>query len=448
MIVRRFIAKKVFSYLDFDISFNNDITFLIGGNGSGKTTALKLMNALVTPNFQELLQIPLRSASLEIEDNGETIVISATNNNESISLTISNSNEELVLPSFSNAEFDYYSHKEDKIGEIFDELNRKYTDHPVVHLISKIESPIFLGLDRRREHSKKSDDYYDERNLWLRKSTLRHSTARRLIKGSIGISLMETELLVQNAYRRMRERENLFSRKLRDSILLSVFRFTKIDEEDFDNELSNLNSWKEKSGIVERKKEILVALSNMGIEDTRLNAEVENFFYEINSLFESLNESERGLSIEWLLNKAQIERMLTIVEIIDDHKSKIDKLFKPINDFLETVNDYYSDSNKTLEIDTVGQLTVRRPDDSECTIEGLSSGERQLLVIFAHSYFNRHQRKNTVFIIDEPELSLHLGWQEKFAHTIFSINPKSQYVLATHSPEIVGENKHKSKKCR
>ena len=89
-------------------------------------------------------------------------------------------------------------------------------------------------------------------------------------------------------------------------------------------------------------------------------------------------------------------------------------------------------------------MVVRRPDGNECTIEGLSSGERQLLVIFAHSFFNQ----NNIFIIDEPELSLHLGWQEKLAEAMFSANPYSQFILATHSPEIIAGNKNKAVGCR
>jgi predicted ATP-dependent endonuclease of OLD family len=140
--------------------------------------------------------------------------------------------------------------------------------------------------------------------------------------------------------------------------------------------------------------------------------------------------------------------MKSIVDIIDDHKSKVDQYYKPINNFLNTVNGFYEDSNKLLKIDAVGQLVVQRPDGKDCTIEGLSSGERQLLVIFSHAFFNRKPNKSNVFIIDEPELSLHLGWQEKFAETIFSINPSSQFILATHSPEIIAGNKHKAMKCR
>jgi predicted ATPase len=255
---------------------------------------------------------------------------------------------------------------------------------------------------------------------------------------------METEFLVQDTYKRLRALEERQSAKLRDSILLSSFQYNDLDTKNF----QFMNNWKEKSGLLQRQKEIKEALSKIGVQDSKLSAEVDKFFSQLTSLFEQLSGKDEGNGqLKWLMNKAQIDRMARIVEIIDEHKSKVDDLFKPINDFLFTINDFYKDSNKKLEVDTVGQLVVNRPNGNKCTIEGLSSGERQLLVIFAHAFFNRHNNR-TAFIIDEPELSLHLRWQEKFAETIFLINPSSQFILATHSPEIVGLNKNKAVKCR
>lgn len=445
MVINNLIANKVFGYLDFNIEFNEDTSFLVGGNGSGKTTALKLLNALVTPNFKELLQIPFEDAYLFLTQDDKQIMISAYTKDDGVCLSISTINEELVLPSYFDSEFEYYAHRADKIDELIEEINRKYTDHPIVKAISNIDSPIFLGLDRRRDDgANDKEDYYFERNVWLASKNKRALRAKRLIKGSIGISLMETELLVQNSYRRIRESEDRHSSKLRDKILLSVFQYTNFEAQDFGKDGI---AWREKYGVLERKKEITDALSNIGLNNSILSEEVDNFFNQLTDLFENLQKTKESISVEWLLNKAQVERMSKIVEIIDEHKSRIDKLFRPINKFLDVVNSFYEDSGKKLEVDTVGQLIVTRPGGSSCTIEGLSSGERQLLVIFAHSFFNRHVNKSKVFIIDEPELSLHLGWQEKFSETIFSINPGSQFILATHSPEIVGSLKHKAVRC-
>jgi len=44
--ISRFIASGVYGHLDIDLTFNKELTFLYGLNGSGKTTALKLMMAL------------------------------------------------------------------------------------------------------------------------------------------------------------------------------------------------------------------------------------------------------------------------------------------------------------------------------------------------------------------------------------------------------------------
>ena len=77
-------------------------------------------------------------------------------------------------------------------------------------------------------------------------------------------------------------------------------------------------------------------------------------------------------------------------------------------------------------------LTVERG------IENLSSGEKQLLILLTYIRYNS---KLQLFIIDEPELSLHPKWQEEFLDAIEVLMPKeSQLILATHSPEIVGDN--------
>lgn len=448
MIVKGFKGRRIYGYLDFNMKFNKDISFLIGSNGSGKTTALKLMNALVTPNFKELIKTPFESITITLENKGQEISITCVQHEKFKELTISSLVDSIQLPYFSQNEINFLSHRSDKIEEAIDELNRKYLSHPVISAINKIDSPIFLGLDRRGEEIKNIDnDYYFERQMWYSNKKNSPINTKRLISGSLGASLMETELLVQNSYRRIRELEQKQSSRLRDSILLSVFQYNDFDSTGLHDNLKSINNWKEKEGLIKRQGEIKDALSNIGLKDSRLTDEVDKFFSKITSLFGQLSNMDKGLSLEWLLNKAQVERMSKIVEIIDEHNSKVDSYFKPINYFITTINSFYKDSHKTLQIDAIGQLVVLRPDGVKCTIEALSSGEQQLLVIFAHAYFNRNS-KSSVFIIDEPELSLHLGWQEKFTETIAKISENSQFILATHSPEIVGNNKQKTVKCR
>jgi hypothetical protein len=58
-------------------------------------------------------------------------------------------------------------------------------------------------------------------------------------------------------------------------------------------------------------------------------------------------------------------------------------------------------------------------------------------VILTHLFFNPAAQQVNVFLIDEPELSLHVQWQELFVDSIYAANPNVQYILATHSPSII-----------
>ena len=76
-------------------------------------------------------------------------------------------------------------------------------------------------------------------------------------------------------------------------------------------------------------------------------------------------------------------------------------------------------------------------------ISNLSSGEQQILIIFSYLAFNTQDE--SLFIIDEPELSLHVKWQEDFLSSLEKITPSStQLFLATHSPILVGKKKEKA----
>ena len=65
----------------------------------------------------------------------------------------------------------------------------------------------------------------------------------------------------------------------------------------------------------------------------------------------------------------------------------------------------------------------------------LSSGEKQMLCILLTVYMEGG--KPTVLFMDEPEVSLHMEWQQQLIATILKLNPKVQLILTTHSPAII-----------
>lgn len=79
-------------------------------------------------------------------------------------------------------------------------------------------------------------------------------------------------------------------------------------------------------------------------------------------------------------------------------------------------------------------------------LQDLSSGEKQLIITFASLIFGLKGKNKGIFIVDEPEASLHLEWQSKFVPAILKANENIQLIFATHSPELIGKYRSKAVK--
>ncbi|MGC1061509.1 AAA family ATPase [Pantoea agglomerans] len=430
----KFSASSVYGYLNFNINFNKDVSFLVGSNGSGKSTTIKLIQAIFCLNFKDLISIPFEKIEVIYEDRSKIRKINAHKDKMHLSIQINGEDSRIELPIISRESFvseeynsDFYAHTE-----------RELITHPIYKKIRSITPPVFLGLDRKSIGLE--NDYFDsELSISARKEiyTNRKISSRKnsSITGSLSEALLSVQLILQEQYRKIREFEDRQGTYLRDSILKSSFKFSSFL--DFDLTDNQIN-WENKRDILKRREEITDAVRKIGSSDKSLISDINSFFDQVERLFQNLSQSE-SLSIEWLLNKAQIDRISEILEVIDDYNEKTEKMYRPINNFLHVMNSFFVDSKKKIEVDTVGRLFISRVDGKKCNIDILSSGERQLLVLIANVMLNRYTSISRVIIIDEPEISLHLKWQEKFSETILAINPETQFILATHSPDIVGE---------
>jgi predicted ATPase len=59
-----------------------------------------------------------------------------------------------------------------------------------------------------------------------------------------------------------------------------------------------------------------------------------------------------------------------------------------------------------------------------------------MLILLGEALLQR--QSPTIYLADEPELSLHIEWQESLVDNILDMNPNAQIFFATHSPDIVG----------
>ncbi len=101
--------------------------------------------------------------------------------------------------------------------------------------------------------------------------------------------------------------------------------------------------------------------------------------------------------------------------------------------FHDLIDSFFADTNKTI-IRSENEICFSQIGETLPPYR-LSSGEKQLLAILLTVLVE--DMKPCVLFMDEPEVSLHIEWQQRLIETIFMLNPKVQIVMTTHSPAVI-----------
>ncbi|MEJ1992314.1 MAG: ATP-binding protein [Maritimibacter sp.] len=184
------------------------------------------------------------------------------------------------------------------------------------------------------------------------------------------------------------------------------------------------------------------------------------FRAEIDELISDLNKIEGDtrdfaeyeltskLSMEkfrWSLNTGDPSRDSMSARLIGPYvkslTSRLDAIrpiYEVLDDFVTTINGFLTRKTLTYELSHGFVILDDRNDKLEAS--QLSSGEQQLLLIF--SYVLAARDTPSVFIIDEPEISLNVKWQRKMVESLMRVSEGSeiQFILASHSIELITQH--------
>lgn len=115
------------------------------------------------------------------------------------------------------------------------------------------------------------------------------------------------------------------------------------------------------------------------------------------------------------------------------------------DDFLEKLGMFTEIVDKRLRFKNMvisrekGFEIVDDTSGEPLALEKLSSGEKQVIVMYYDLIFN--DNTNLLLLIDEPEISMHIVWQKQFMNDLLRIakHGKFQAIVATHSPQLIGQ---------
>ena len=120
-------------------------------------------------------------------------------------------------------------------------------------------------------------------------------------------------------------------------------------------------------------------------------------------------------------------KILNEPERASDVQKHIDLLF-------EIVNSMFAETGKSISISKDSELVFNQ-NGTVLKVDDLSSGERQLLLLLVSVFLQDNQP--SILLADEPEVSLHISWQQVLIDNLRRLNPNCQLIIATHSPSII-----------
>lgn len=426
MNIKRITVNKLFGVFNHDILLkDNGITIVIGENGLGKTVILEMMNAFFNKQFIYFNNIEFEKIKFEF-DNGITWDVKK----DKQQLIIINNHEEFFNIGLDNDE---------QMEQIALKISKKL---PFIRKRQGVWIDLRTGeylnaydiLDRYSnqissfEENEKFKFEFQNNPEWFNE-----------IQEKIKVNLVKTQrlLFVQRKFDssevipvvekysydiKARIKEKLAESSELSSKLDRTYPKRLINHVNSNRNKEEANDILKKLSDLENKRE---KLSKVGLMDKGI---------EVDILKNNDLQSDTIKDVLMIYISDSFEKL----EVFDDISSKIELLLNIINNRFKHKKLYINKENgfdfkSTVILDENGQY-------KSIPVNKLSSGEQNELILFYELIFKSEE--NALILIDEPEISLHISWQNNFINDLREINriSKLNVLISTHSPDIIGDN--------
>ena len=423
------VVDGLFDIYDHNIHLNLEdrVTLLHGPNGVGKTVVLKMIDAVLRENFYYFVDIPFERFVLTFND-GTVISLTApdvhSGSTGRYSLTLTHQGVT------RSADINFHLYKAASLAAQIDYLRpHDFLSHTWIDIRDgeELSASEVVG---RFSGSTSPHDYREEEEISWFSSFLYNAKTH----------LIEAQRLVQiNSETRPRyqyppfpsvpsmvstvvENSKDFQKRLGDT-MAHYGRQSQTLDQSFPQRLISASDELSVAALQEQ-------MSNLDAKTAGLKA--------VGILDETPMHPFPVASLEQI-DPSNVRVMTLYVRDTARKLQALDDLATRTRLLLDNVNKKYR--NKKIRLDRDEGFVVESDKGKLLKLECLSSGEQHELVLHYDLLFR--VRSNTIVLIDEPELSLHVAWQKQFLTDLLEIVQISDFdaLVATHSPFVIGERK-------
>jgi predicted ATP-binding protein involved in virulence len=440
MRISRILVTNLFGMFNHVVPFNTDerITIIHGLNGVGKTALLRLVNGVFNRQSSEINSIPFEEFRIEFDNDSYLSLVKQYDflNNPP------KNEDEIENP----IEFRWHQPgKKDKTHK--SPLKLDIRDIPFPYFYIERYLPDIRRVGSNQWKYLPTSEVMDLETLFTKFRYRLPMPPHYPLKmgwpkwlddslGDFKVRLVRAQrlLLLPNEAGDSRPGEDekrpgvseavlSYSSQLRDIIKSTLAQSSTLNQS-LDSTFPQrvMDSYKRKS--VMSKDELLRRLDS--------NEQKRNFLIGV-----GLYDREREKIENPEVDDENIRRVLSVyVQDVEKKLGIFDNLAAKIDLLVDLINSRFS--FKQMEIDKEKGF-VFRSADRLLSPTNLSSGEQHELVLTYELLFQT--TKDTLVLIDEPELSLHVGWQIRFLSDLQQIINLAQIdtLVATHSPQIIND---------
>lgn len=401
--------RKLWGIKDIDVELHEDINIFIGDNGSGKTTLLRLLESILTLDWDVLKEIDFESVEIQVLSS------------KLHSIIVHKTTEDNIYPILT-FKIDKKTFSKIRVDEprIMRRMMHSY-DSSLDMIEEQLQSIInvsWLSIARNEENSERQFLYGDNKN---------------------DVNEKLTQLMGQLvAYRLQLETKiSALTKKLNEDAF-SLFLYNK----EFDSFYPELLRDKDIDTDI-LKSSLFQIFGYYGNADDHKN-DINEHISKINDVIKKIkiNTDHPGLLANDVILLSLAARTGKLADISNEYQESKKNVLGLINKYKQCLGSFMKDKDFDFSKKS-GELTVclKKQDKREISLKSLSSGEKQLLILLTETLL--HQNTSFAFIADEPELSLHIEWQRNLLTSINDLNSNAQIIVATHSPEIAGNFREK-----
>lgn len=423
-------VKQLFGMYNHDIPLNPEhMTILFGRNGVGKTVMFKLTHAILsgeTAPMLDLLRYPFREFKIVLSDNSLIVVTRKEGKGG-----IREAHLKLTSSSIDDVEF--------SINEkVFHKSATRLERHSPFHQIGTHRwmddetGEEMSALDVVAKWGYLNDDELPSELILWKKTASTHFPKTLFIQAQRLIQVKRTT--------RTRPFIDLERSSIRDTVLeYSAELKQRIDQTlaEYGREAQRLDQSYPQRLLQEANRQSGAGLmTQTNILDALATMRTQQVEYQTLGILEE--QAPPDMVNQGELTDVYRAAMSVYVRDTQAKLGILDNLAQRVRLMLDLIREKFS--NKTLKIDPkTHDLVVESTQGSfvRLSVNTLSSGEQHQLIL-AYDLLFRTQ-PNTLVLLDEPELSLHVDWQERFLNDLRAIIQLIGFdaILATHSPYII-----------